>query len=86
MVWLHMNKAIGWDILDMRYGSLLIRIRTAMEEIEDYLAGRLSRLEELEEPRRSFTGREGPARYSDGFTNWYGRIVSASRIAPGRNA
>ncbi len=82
-LWLHRCKTIGWDVMDMRYGALLIRIRTAMEEIEDYLTGRLPRLEELEEPRRSFTGREGPARYSDGLTNWYGRIVSASRIAPG---
>ena len=77
-VWFQMNKVIGWDIMDMRYGSLMIRIRTAMEEIEDYLAGRLQRLEELEEPRRSFNGKEGLVSYA----NWYGRIVSASRIAP----
>ena len=77
-VWFQMNKVIGWDIMDMRYGSLMIRIRTAMEEIEDYLAGRLQRLEEFEEPRRSFNGKEGLVSYA----NWYGRIVSASRIAP----
>ena len=51
---------------------------TAMDEIEDYLTGRISRLEELEEPRRSFNGKEGLVTYA----NWYGRIVSASRIAP----
>ena len=48
------------------------------KEIEDYLTGRISRLEELEEPRRSFNGKEGLVTYA----NWYGRIVSASRIAP----
>ena len=79
VVWADMNKIIGWDILDMRYGSLMVRIRTAMDEIEDYLTGRISRLEELEEPRRSFNGKEGLVTYA----NWYGRIVSASRIAPG---
>ena len=78
VVWADMNKIIGWDILDMRYGSLMVRIRTAMDEIEDYLTGRISRLEELEEPRRSFNGKEGLVTYA----NWYGRIVSA-RSLPG---
>lgn len=64
--------------MDMRYGSLLIRLRSAMEQTEEYLEGRLERLEELEEERRSFNGSEGPVSYA----NWYGRIVSASRIAP----
>lgn len=76
--WFSLHKAIGWEVLDMRYGALFIRIRSAMEEIEDFLAGRLERLEELEEQRLSFNGKQGPVSYA----NWYGRIVSASRIAP----
>ncbi|MDD6031980.1 MAG: beta-N-acetylhexosaminidase [Oscillospiraceae bacterium] len=76
--WFRIHKAMGWDVMDMRYGSLLIRLRSAMEQTEEYLEGRLERLEELEEERRSFNGSEGPVSYA----NWYGRIVSASRIAP----
>lgn len=77
-VWFARYKALGWEVMDMRYGSLLIRLRSAAEEIGDYLAGRLPRLEELEEERRSFNGKEGLVRHA----NWYGRMVSASRIAP----
>lgn len=75
--WLKINKALGWDILDMRYGSLLIRIETAIESIQDYLAGRLERLEELEQERLSFSGEPGLVKYA----NFYGDMVSPSRIA-----
>ena len=76
--WFMINKALGWDIMDMRYGSLLIRIQTAMEEINDYLDGKLKCLEELDEERISFTGEPGLVKYA----NFYGEIVSPSRIAP----
>ena len=46
--------------------------------VEAYLNGDENSLEELAEPRRSFNGKEGLVPYA----NWYGRIVSASRIAP----
>lgn len=76
--WFLLNKALGWEVMDMRYGSLLIRIRSAKEEIRDYLEGKLRRLEELEEERLSFSGAPGLVKY----VNWYDKIVSASRIAP----
>jgi len=76
--WFIINKALGWDIMDMRYGSLLIRIQSAMEEIQDYLEGKLSCLEELEEKRLSYSGEPGLVKYA----NFYDKIVSASRIAP----
>ncbi len=76
--WFSINKALGWDIMDMRYGSLLIRIQTAVEEIRDYLEGKLKCIEELEEERLSFSGEPGLVKYA----NFYDKIVSASRIAP----
>ena len=53
-----------------RKGRELIRKR----ELEE----RLRELEELEEERLDYNGRPGMIRY----LNWFGRIVSASRIAP----
>ncbi len=76
--WFKLYKHLGWDIMDMRYGSLMTRIDSAREEIMMYLEGKLERLEELEEPRLPFDGAEGPVKY----LNFFGRIVSASRIAP----
>jgi len=74
--WFSLYKAFGWDVMDMRYGALIYRITSAIEEIESFLSGKLSRIEELEEPRRYFDGIEGPVRW----LNDYHRIVSASRI------
>ncbi|MBE6643713.1 MAG: beta-N-acetylhexosaminidase [Ruminococcaceae bacterium] len=76
--WFKIYKAFGWDIMDLRYGTLIMRITSAIEEVNDYLNGKLERLEELEEERRYFDGIAGPIRYMNG----YGRIVSPSRIAP----
>lgn len=76
--WFAMNKALGWDIMDMRYGALLIRIESAQEEIKAYLSGALQRIEELEEERLYYDGQKGLISYA----NYYGRIVSPSRIAP----
>lgn len=77
-LWFSTCKALGWDVMDMRYGSLLIRIESAEEEIADYLDGRLDRLEELEEERLYYNGEKGLVPYA----NFYGKIVSPSRIAP----
>lgn len=76
--WRENNKMLGWDIFDMRYGSLLIRLETAAQTIRDYLDGKLACIEELEEKQILFNGEEGIPRY----TNFYGRLVSAGRIAP----
>jgi hypothetical protein len=43
-----------------------------------YLAGELERIEELEQERLPYGGVEGSIRY----LNYFGHIVSASRIAP----
>ena len=76
--WYEIYEPLGWDILDLRYGGLLIRIRTAEEVLGMYLDGELDTIKELDEPRLPFSGEEGIPTY----TNYYNRIVSASRIAP----
>ena len=76
--WFKLYKAIGWDIMDMRYASLVARIRSAIIEINQYLDGTLERIEELEEERLPLHGRPGPVNYM----NFYGQIVSPSRICP----
>lgn len=76
--WAAMNKMVGWEIMDMRYGSLIIRLRSAMETVQAFLNGKIDRIEELDEKRLPYNGKEGLV----SCANFYGRIVSASRIAP----
>ncbi len=77
-LWYATYKSLGWDTMDLRYGGLLIRIQTAIEQIEAYLAGDRTALSDLDEPRLPYDGLEGPPSY----INNYGDIVSASRFAP----
>jgi len=75
--WFNIYKAFGWDIMDMRYGSLLARIDSAITVIQRYLDGKLPTIEELDEERLLYNGQEGFLRL-----NHYNKFVSASRIAP----
>ena len=76
--WFELYKAFGWDVMDLRYGGLIIRITSTIEELEAYLNGSMERIEELEEQRLYYNGIEGPICYM----NYYGDIVSPSRTAP----
>ncbi|MBE6595444.1 MAG: beta-N-acetylhexosaminidase [Ruminococcaceae bacterium] len=55
--WMEYNKALGWEIHDIRYGGLIARFETTKERIQDYLNGRIDRIEELEETRLLIDGR-----------------------------
>lgn len=76
--WFDLYKPLGWDIMDMRYGSLFVRIDSAIEELHMYLDGKLDCLEELEQERLLYGGVDGSIKY----LNYFGEIVSPSRIAP----
>lgn len=77
-LWLSLHQPFGWEVMDLRYGALLMRIDTARLRLEDYLTGRLDSIPELERERLPWQGREGVA---DLICNSYDRIVSASRLA-----
>lgn len=68
-------KPVGWEVLDIRYGGALMRLDTAQKRLDDYLNGRVDRLEELEEARLSFSGR-GELRQGLNYLE----ICSASRL------
>lgn len=68
-------KPIGWEVLDIRYGGAIMRIDTAISRIEDYLDGKIDKIDELEEERLSLTG-EGKL-----VPNMlYMQVCSASRL------
>ena len=53
--WLKENKVFGLDTVDIRMGGLLQRIKRAESRIENYLAGEISRIDELEVEILPFT-------------------------------
>lgn len=65
--WMKENKPQGFDVQDIRIGALLLRLRHCRERLEDYAAGRISTIEELEGTPLDPFGRgteyhEGPTR------------------------
>ena len=58
--WLKTYKPFGWEVLDYRYGGVVARLSSAGQRVEDFLAGRIDRIEELEEARLFFDGRPRP--------------------------
>ena len=49
--WFKLNKRQGWSCLDIRYGGVKERCKTAIEELTAYLAGEISKIAELEDER-----------------------------------
>ena len=77
--WLYTCKPFGWEVMDIRYGGLLARVSTAIDRINQYVAGEIDRIEELEE-ERLFFDYNGMSKERFNYCNTYNRIVSASPI------
>lgn len=79
--WFSIYKPFGWEVLDLRYGGLLSRLESAIQRLNDYLDGRIGRIEELEEERLPFDGIQRPqAGIGPGFAYNYHRIASAGSM------
>ena len=48
--WYEENKGFGWEIQDMRLGGVRQRVETCRQSLLDYCDGKISGIEELEEP------------------------------------
>lgn len=78
--WLSTYKPFGWEVLDMRYGGLIVRIETAIFRLSQYVNGEVNSIEELEEERLFFDGPVRPKDVVVGRCNRYHQIVSASPL------
>lgn len=57
--WLQENKVFGLDIIDLRIGGMLQRIRVAIDRLKEYLNGTISEIDELEQEILGFEGDSG---------------------------
>lgn len=49
--WFAESKAANWQGLDVRYGGVASRCKTAIRRLDDYLSGKMDEIEELAEER-----------------------------------
>ncbi|WP_309120206.1 beta-N-acetylhexosaminidase [Paenibacillus sp.] len=75
--WFSTSKPFGWEVIDVRYGGLAARIRTAVSRLNDYVADTIDCIEELEAERLPFDPHAEGA-FQFGCMNSYARILSAS--------
>ncbi|MBO0958766.1 beta-N-acetylhexosaminidase [Neobacillus sp. MM2021_6] len=79
-VWFAAYKPFGWEVIDIRYGGVITRIDSVKYRINEWLDGRMTSLEELEEKRLRH---DGPWEVVDGLVggNVYHRIVTAGNFS-----
>lgn len=77
-LWFNNYKPFGWEVLDLRYGGLLARVESAKWRLEEYLAGRVETIAELEEERLSY---DGSPKGSLVLANRYRRIATSSSVS-----
>jgi hexosaminidase len=79
-VWFAAYKPFGWEVIDIRYGGVMVRIDSVKYRIQEWLEGRISAIEELEEERLLH---DGPWEIVDGIVggNVYHRIVTAGNFS-----
>lgn len=51
VLWMQDNKGFGFEVMDLRFGGMAARCQTAHDVLEDYLAGKIVYIYELEEER-----------------------------------
>ncbi len=55
-LWMETYKPFGWEVLDRRYGGMRARVESSIERLNEYLDGKLLKIEELEERRLPLHG------------------------------
>lgn len=79
-LWFNAYKSFGWEVIDIRYGGVITRIDSVKYRIQEWIEGRISQIEELEENRLYH---DGPWEMADGLVggNVYHRIVTAGNFS-----
>lgn len=68
-LWHYENNPVGWEVQDHRLGGLLRRLASCRRKLEDYLSGKIDRIEELDE-------RVLPTAKTDMIESNFGRIIT----------
>ncbi|MEK3799359.1 beta-N-acetylhexosaminidase [Peribacillus sp. FSL H8-0477] len=79
-IWFTDYKPFGWEVIDIRYGGVITRIDSVKYRLNEWLDGKIDRIEELEEKRLLH---DGPWEIIDGLVggNIYHRIVTAGNFS-----
>ncbi|MBQ5910807.1 MAG: beta-N-acetylhexosaminidase [Clostridia bacterium] len=54
--WMRENKPHGFDVQDIRLGGMIVRTEHCIKRLQDFVDGKIDRIEELEEPILDYYG------------------------------
>lgn len=68
-MWMATYNPFGWEVVESRYGTIMARLATLQQRLDDFLAGRLDALSEIA---------------ADLHNPWEGREISGLHFSPSR--
>lgn len=78
--WFAENKPHGFDVQELRFGGLMLRVKSCTERLQELYEGKIDIIEELEEKQLDFTGNaEQFLQEPIAFNSW-GKIVTANVV------
>ena len=84
------NKPHGFDVSDVRLGGVMTRLNHCADRLDEYVAGRIDSIEELEMEQLDVRTPASPAygqrkylNYWDRNSRYYTEIVSANVVGKG---
>ena len=78
--WMKENKPQGFDVQDIRLGGMIIRTEHCTKRLEDYISGKIDRIEELEDTPLEYYGNgEEPIR-EDTTLNSFKKIFTSNTL------
>lgn len=64
-LWFARHKSYGWEVLERRYGTLLLRLETLLYCLNEFINGSIDKIEELEEKRLPVVSGDEPVYFND---------------------
>lgn len=78
--WMLENKPHGFDVQDIRLGGLIYRVRSCRERLQLFIEGKISKIEELDEPVLNPHGADSQISTPVLDAQWY-KIASANVLS-----
>lgn len=80
-IWFYECRPFGFEVLDIRFGAISIRLRSAQKRMEAWSAGYIEHIEELEEPRLLYTEDKNNPGHRQCAAGFWENIVSAGNVS-----
>ena len=75
-LWYLENKAVGFEVQDVRLGGLMQRLKHVREILTDYADGKTEKIEEFEKPLLPYLVNGQPRESQVVFANWGSTVTS----------